>query len=161
VHSAGTGVRLRIDHPLERLSLTREQVGHYSDRRACDGTAIEFQAAASARPDPYTGGHVCDVRTSVGGFRALHGQVLRDAEEGIRVRCCLALKPAWATRPAAVSCQAGLARPAVNGRPLRDAERPRPVGAGARSVQAASNATPAAMADMLESLAMVILLSVW
>src|SRR5438876_8447533 len=71
------------------------------------------------------------------------------------------LKPAWATRPAAVSCQAGLARPSVNGRPLRDADRPNPVGAGVWSVQAASSATPATMADMLESLHMVILLIVW
>src|SRR5213594_202719 len=70
------------------------------------------------------------------------------------------LKPAWATRPAAFSCQAGLARPSENGRPLCDAERPSPVGAGAWSVQAASSATPATMADTLESLDMFILLTV-
>src|SRR5213592_3429683 len=69
------------------------------------------------------------------------------------------LKPAWATRPAAVSCQAGLARPSVNGKP-RDAARPSPVGVGAWSVQAASSATPATMADTLESLDMFILLTV-
>src|SRR5207247_7835353 len=44
------------------------------------------------------------------------------------------LKPAWATRPPAFSCQAGLARPSVNGKP-RDAARPSPAGAGAWSVQ--------------------------
>src|SRR4029077_11946585 len=68
------------------------------------------------------------------------------------------LKPAWETRPAAFSCQAGLASPSVDGKP-RDAARPSPVGVGAWSVQAASSATPT-MADMLESLDMCILLTV-
>src|SRR4029077_7180496 len=70
------------------------------------------------------------------------------------------LKPAWVTRPAALSGQAGLARASVNGRPLCDAERPNPVGPGPWSVQPASSAAPATMADMLESLDMFILLTV-
>src|SRR5439155_5354745 len=89
VHAAGAGVRLRRDHPLERQSLAGEQVGQHDNRRAGDGTAIEFESLSSARPDPNLGGGVFDVRSTVGGFRALHGQVLRDAEEGIRVRCSL------------------------------------------------------------------------
>src|SRR5882762_337012 len=80
-----------------------------------------------------------------------------------RAYACVAvcgLKPAWATRPAALSCQAGLARPSVSGRPRCDAERPSPVGAAPWSVQAASSATPTTIAELLESLDMSILLTV-
>src|SRR5467141_3033696 len=45
-----------------------------------------------------------------------------------------ALKPAWATRVAALACHAGLASPDANGRPLRDAVIA--VGPDVRSVHA-------------------------
>src|SRR6266550_2593690 len=91
--SAGAGVRLRIDHFLQCLSPAGEQIGQHDDRRACDGAAIQFQSVSSTRPNPNSGGHVCDVEATLGGFRPLHGQVLRDAEEGIRVRCSLGIEP--------------------------------------------------------------------
>src|SRR2546430_1500719 len=90
--SAGAGVRLRIAHFLQCLSLAGEQIGQHDARRACDGAAIQFRSVSSTRPNPNSGGHVCDVEATLGGFRPLHGQVLRDAEEGIRVRCSLGIE---------------------------------------------------------------------
>src|SRR5205823_4213814 len=86
VHAAGPGVRLLINHPLQRLSLGGEHVGEYDDRRACDGTAIQLQSVSSAGPDPYLGGHACDVCSTFSGFGPLDSQVLRDAQQRVRVR---------------------------------------------------------------------------
>src|SRR3989441_11308288 len=46
VRTAGAGVRLRIDHFLQCLSLAREQIGQHDDRRARDGAAIQFQSVS-------------------------------------------------------------------------------------------------------------------
>ena len=72
---AGAGVRLRIDHVLQCLSLAGEQVGQHDSGCPRDGAAIQLLAAAAA---------VSDVRAAIGRLGLLHGQILRDAHQGIR-----------------------------------------------------------------------------
>ena len=92
VWSTGTVVRLRVDHVLQRLSLAREKVRQCDGRRACDGASIQLQPVAAATPDPVGGGQGFDVRATLGRFSPLHGQVLRDAEDGIHARCSLGVE---------------------------------------------------------------------